>query len=78
MGDDGVPYFVASSMYDTKPIHYISMLLGQIEWIKITKTVWDVDNERWENVKFLRMNFINNYNFTMGQVDISDHLQGNY
>merc|ERR1711865_615504 len=64
--------------YDTKPVHYISMVSGRIEWIEITKKVYNVDNEQWEDVKFLRMNFINNYNHTMGQVDITDQLRGSY
>lgn len=29
-------------------------------------------------IKFLRWNFINNYNFTMGHADIADQLRGNY
>ena len=78
MGEDKVPWLVASSVYDTKPVHYLSMLLGWIEWIKVVKKIWNLDTEQWEDVNFICMNFINKYNFTMGPFYISDQLQGNY
>ena len=78
MGDDGMPCLIASSVYDTKPVHYLSMVSGRIEWIEVKKKVYNVESEKYEEVKFLRMNFINNYNFTMGHVDVSDQLRGSY
>ena len=78
MGDDRVPCLIASSVYDTKPVHYLSMVSGRIEWIEVKKRVFNVDTNEWGEIKFLRMNFINNYNFTMGHVDVSDQLRGSY
>ena len=78
MGDDGVPCLVASSVYDTKPVHYLSMISCRIEWLEVKKKVWNVDTCEYEEIKFLRLNFINNYNFTMGHVDVADQLRGNY
>ena len=46
--------------------------------MEVKKKVFNVNNGEWEEIKFLRMNFINNYNFTMGHVDVSDQLQGSY
>ena len=74
LGDDRVQYLVASSIYDTKPVHYLSMVSVRIEWIEVKKKAFNVDTNQWEEIKFLRMNFINNYNFTMGHVDVSDQL----
>ena len=54
------------------------MVSGRIKWIEVKKKVYDVESEKYEEVKFLRMNFINNYNFTMGHVDVSDQLRGSY
>ena len=78
LGDDHVPCLVASSVYDTKPVHYLSMVSIRIEWIEVKKKAFNVDTNQWEEIKFLRMNFINNYNFTMGHVDVSDQLRGSY
>ena len=44
----------------------------------MTKKAWNIDTEQYREIKFLRMNFINNYNFTMGHVDITDQLKGSY
>ena len=45
MGDDGVPCLIASSVYDTKPVHYLSMESGRIEWIEVKKRAWNIDTE---------------------------------
>ena len=39
-----------------------------------------VDSGQWKDIKFLRMDYIKNYNFTMamGHVDLSDQLRGSY
>lgn len=39
-----------------------------------------VDSGQWKDIKFLGMNYIKNYNFTMamGHVDLSDQLRGSY
>ena len=34
---------VASSVYDSKPVHYLSMMLITIEWIEVKKKVYNVD-----------------------------------
>ena len=78
LSDDYVPCLVASSVYNTKPVHYLSMVSIRIEWIKVKKKVFNIDTNEWEEIDFLRMNFINNYNFTMGHVDVSDQLRGSY
>jgi len=78
LGDDRVQCLVASSVYDTKYVHYLSMVLIRIEWIEVKKKAFNVDTNQWEEIKFLRMNFINNYNFTMGHVDVNDQLRGSY
>ena len=79
LGDVSVPCLIASSVYDTKPVHYLSMVSGTIERLDIKKRVCNVEKtEYWEDVKFLRMNFIHNYNFTMGHFNVSDQLRGSY
>ena len=44
---------------------------------KATK-VYNVDDNKVEKLKFLRMGFIDQYNNTMGDVDLADQLRGSY
>lgn len=69
---------VASSVYDTKPVHYLSMVAKEIKWVEVSKNVYNVDSGITEKMKFLRMNHIHQYNHTMGNVDIADQLRGSY
>ena len=40
--------------------------------------MYNVDTEEVVEMKFLRMGFIDQYNNTMGDVDLADHLRGSY
>ena len=77
-GDPGCPNLVASSIYDTKPVHYLSMICKGLFWICISKAVFNVDTGRYEALRFLRLNQKDTYNHTMGNVDLADQLQGMY
>ena len=68
-GDPGCPNLVATSVYDTKPVHYLSMISEEVKWIEKEKEVFNVDTNQVECVKFLRMGHIDVYNGTMGDVD---------
>jgi hypothetical protein len=73
-----VSLVVASSVYDTKPVHYLSMVSMRLEWIVVEKEVYNVETGKKEVLRFLRLNFINNYSHTMGHVDIADQLRGSF
>jgi hypothetical protein len=45
-GDDVVKCLVASSVYDTKPVHYLSMVSVVLEWVVVEKKVHNVDIHR--------------------------------
>ena len=75
IGDKGFPKLVASSVYDTNPIHFLCMVCQQLKWIVKEKPVFNVDTGRVDSLRFLRMNTINDYNNTMGHVYISDQLR---
>ena len=34
-GGPGCPNLVASSVYDTKAVHYLSMVSESVEWVKV-------------------------------------------
>lgn len=71
-GDDSCPHLIASSIYDTKPVHYLSMVSDKVEWVVKEKPVYNVDSGRVEQLRFLRLNQIDTYNYDMGNVDIAD------
>ena len=73
-GDAKCPGLVASSIYDTKPVHMLSMYCTNLKWKVNEKDVFNVDSRTVEKVRFLRMESIDTYNNAMGDVDISDQL----
>jgi hypothetical protein len=77
-GDPECPNLVASSVYDTKPVHFLSMICDSIRWIVKEKSVFNVETGKMETMRFLRLNYINDYNYGMGHVDVSDQLRNNY
>ena len=77
-GDSKCPCLLASSVYDTKPVHYLSMCSPKVEWIVKEKPVYNVDTQRTEMMRFLRLNQIDTYNHGMNDVDAADQLRGSY
>ena len=71
-GDKECPDLVASSVYDTKPVHFLLMVCESLKWVVKEKDVYNVDTGIKEKMKFLRMAYINDYNNEMGDVDIAD------
>ena len=54
------------------------MACDAIKWIPKVKKVYNVDTWGVENLTFLRLNQIDDYNNTIGGVDIADQLRGTY
>jgi hypothetical protein len=77
-GDPECPDLVATSVYDTKPVHFLSMICSEIKWIAKERSVFNVDTGMMETMRFLRLNHINDYNYGMGHVDLSDQLRDHY
>ena len=73
-GDPDCPNLIASSVYDSKPVHYLSMVSESMKWIMKERAVYNVDTGMMVMMSFLRMNHIDNYNHTMGNVDLTDQL----
>ena len=71
-GDPGCPCLIASSVYDTKPGHYLSMISNKVKWIVKERLVYNVETKRKELMQFLWLNQIATYNYGMGSVDIAD------
>ena len=58
-GDPKFLNLVASSVYDAKPVHYLSMVYGEVKWVEVNKDVYNVDSGEVEQLKFLRLGHIN-------------------
>jgi hypothetical protein len=77
-GDEDCPNLIAVSVYDTKPVHFLSMSCETIEWITKERKVFAASTGKYEKLKFLRLNINDNYNKEMGHVDVSDQLRNYY
>ena len=77
-GDPFCPNLIATSIYDTKPVHYLSMCTEKVEWSQVKKSVYNRESGEMESMKFLQVNQIHKYNNEMGHVDIADQLRGTY
>ena len=77
-GDSMCPDLVAVSVYDTKPVHFMSMTCEEIKWITKVRSIYDKVKNKMVKVPFLCLNINDDYNFGMGGVDIADQLRGYY
>jgi hypothetical protein len=66
---------MASSVYDTKPVHFLSTFCESIKWIVKERQTFNVNTGKTEDMCFLRFNQNDFYNFSMGSVDVSDQLR---
>ena len=74
-GDNECPNLVACSVYDTKPVHFISMCCESIKWIVKTRKIYDKTVGTMTKMNFLCLNINNQYNYGMGDVDLADQLR---
>ena len=59
-GDPNCPDLIARIVYDTKPVHYMSMSSEELRWVACEKDVYNFDTGDKEPLIFLQMCFINN------------------
>jgi hypothetical protein len=77
-GDPDCPKLVAASVYDTKPVHFLSMICDCIKWVEKQRPTFNTATKRTEQLNFLRLNINDDYNNSMGHVDVSDQLRNYY
>ena len=78
VGDITCPSLIAVSVYDTKPVHFLTMAVEKIFWEEKSKEVYDKEMKRMKQIKFLRLNVNDDYNYGMGGADIADQIRGSY
>ena len=67
---------VACPIYDTNPVHFISMFSDNITWNKKTRQKWDKSTSFMMLGRFLGLSTNDSYNINMNNVNISDQLRG--
>jgi len=77
-GDPEAPDLVAFSVFDTKPVHFLSMACTGLKWIEKRKKVFDRESNKNVSMAFLRCEVTDTYNNGMNGVDIADQLRGTY
>jgi len=77
-GDPDCTDLVAFSVYDTKPVHFLSTACTTLQWKEITKKVYDKDAGMNVAMKFLCTELQDDYNHMMNHVDRADQLRGSY
>ena len=73
VGDSGCPEMCAVSVYDTKPMHFLTMYNREIKWIKKKRKVFNKGKNLTEKMNFLCLNITSNYTNGMEQVNIEEH-----
>ncbi len=69
---------VACSVYDSKPVHFLTTCAERIKWITKSKPVYDKTSGIVRDAEFLRLSINDSYNNKMNKVDQADQLRGNY
>ena len=77
-GDTNCPELVAVSFYDQKPVHFLSTICETIQWRVKERAVYNVDTDKVEMMRFLRLDINDDYNHKMCNVDIADQLRNYY
>ena len=76
--DGKVKDLVAFSVFDSKPVHFLSTAATSLKWKKKVKKVYDSSTNQMQKIEFLRTTLQDDYNYGMNDVDISDQLRKIY
>ena len=75
VGNSSCSDMICTSVYDTKPVHFISMYCDNISWVVNGRKVWSKIGGQFMMMKFLRFNQFDKYNFEMNDVGVTDQLR---
>jgi hypothetical protein len=77
-GDPDCKDLMAFSVYDTKPVHFLSTACTLLSWKEKSKRVFDRDAGINITLIFLQTDMQDDYNYMMNHVDRADQLRGSY
>ena len=55
-GDPNCLCLIISSVYDTKPMHYLSMVSEEVKWMVKAKDIYNKETKKIEPLQFLGLN----------------------
>jgi len=74
-GEPNAPGMLAISLYDSKPVHFLTYHEEGVRWKKCTRQVWSKKHGHMIDIDFWRLQVVVNYNGTMGWVDVANQLR---
>eukprot|EP00957_Ditylum_brightwellii_P012837 970138-Ditylum_brightwellii.AAC.1 len=77
-GDPECDGLVAVSVYDTKPVCFLTTANDSFKWIEKTREVYSKERGKQINIRLLCLNINDEYNNVMGHVDAADLLHSYY
>ena len=72
------PNMIAASVYDNKPVHLMSTVIENVEWVSKKRKVWSAAAGASIMMSHMRLNLIDEYNQFMNSTDIADQLRNTY
>ena len=69
-GDPNCSGLVCCSIYDTKPVHFLTMASEEIKWITKERDVYDTKKNTKVSMEFYRTNLQDEYNYDMNKIDL--------
>jgi hypothetical protein len=72
------PDLLAVCVYDSKPVHLLSMVAESVEWNVKKRKVFHREMNAMKEMGYLWLNVIDDYNLNMNAVDVADQLCGIY
>ena len=60
---------IALSIYDTKPVYFLTSACEGIKWVEKSKKVYEANKKEAVRMPFYRLNIIDFYNNNMANVD---------
>ena len=77
-GDEVCSDLLSISIYDTKPVYFLTNCAEKIEWIEKKRKTFDPSSREKFDLSYYRLNVIDFYNHNMGNVDLADQLRNHY
>ena len=63
---------IATSVYDSKPVCFLSSTCSEVHWVNKTKKVWMQEKGYMMKLEFLCLSSADNCNGSMGNADVAD------
>ena len=73
-GDSKVENLVSFSVYDTKPVHFLSMDATLLKWERNQKKIYNSSQNRMIEIDVLTTAVQNEYNYGMNEVNIAGQI----